>query len=100
MEGLGWTLFFILATPITLFLLFVWWLEAGYRRANPRRAGQKRPAATAPPTPAEPESPAYLKKWSSDRRSQVRREHFGWQMDFDLMLKDAERVPPGRGPLS
>jgi ABC-type multidrug transport system fused ATPase/permease subunit len=60
------------------------------------------PAKRGPkPAPkSKPAEPAVQRRWSTERRAAARRELIRWQVDFNRMVKDAELVPPGRGPLS
>lgn len=99
MEGLGWTLFFIVSTPIVLLLLFTWWCEAGFRREYPRRVGSKQsnqarvevgrtpvpaPIVAKPkPKPArELPGPGYLRRWDAARRFHEDDVKSQWEREF------------------
>lgn len=105
MESLGWILFFIVAGPIVLLLLFTAWLEFMFHLENPnavkakpggrmvyvppaRPEPQPQPLKAAEPEPEEDE-PGYVRKWSGIHERWASRAHQEWQDEFDYLLKNA-----------
>lgn len=103
MEGLGWILFFILATPIALLLLFTAWLEISFQLENPNAVKAKpggrmvyvppgrpepQPLLPAEPEPEEDE-PGYVRKWGGIHERWAAHAHQEWQDEFDHLLKNA-----------